>query len=459
MNRILTIILSVVFSVSLMAENKKFVLVIDAGHGGHDSGAVGAFSKEKTINLNTALAFGRLVESNCNDVTVIYTRKKDVFIPLHERADIANKNHADVFISIHTNSLPNGHIARGVETYTMGMRRSDEKLSAAQRENSVITIETDYKEHYAGYDPKSPESAIMFEFVHDRNMSKSVELAKYVQKEVCASAGRPNKGVKQDVFLVLRETSMPACLLELGFISTPDEENLLNDKATIDKFARGIYNAFVQYKNKNDHSGKKYSTVRVEETPKKNVPQSSDIAEASTPAQKPTVGKAVVEEVKPETKAEPKKEEKPAVKVEPKKEEKPVVKPEPKKEEKPAVKAEPKTNTNVSAAELAQASKENKPQPEKKVEKQSDKPVYKVQFMTNNKVLRPDSDQFKGVTGASYYRDGSTVKYTLGECDTYQEADKIKKSISEKFPDAFIVSFLGDERIDLSAARKLTNGK
>ena len=132
----------------------------------------------------------------------------------------------------------------------MGMRRSDEKLSAAKRENSVIMIEEDYKEHYEGYDPNSPESTIMFAFMHSRNMSKSVELAQYVQKNVCAIAKRPDKGVKQDVFLVLRETSMAACLIELGFITTPDEERFLNDKKNIDKIAKGIYNAFVQYKNK-----------------------------------------------------------------------------------------------------------------------------------------------------------------------------------------------------------------
>ena len=135
------IVLSLLIFVSLTAASfgadNRFTLVIDAGHGGHDAGAKGAFSYEKNINLNVALAFGRYVEENCPDVKVVYTRKTDVFIPLHKRADIANKNKADVFISIHTNALPKGSIARGLETYTMGIRRSDEKLSAAQRENSV----------------------------------------------------------------------------------------------------------------------------------------------------------------------------------------------------------------------------------------------------------------------------------------------------------------------------------
>ena len=232
--RLIRALLVAAFMILVVADvaARQFTLVIDAGHGGHDAGAKGSFSYEKNINLKMALAFGRYVEKNCPDVKVIYTRKTDVFVPLHKRADIANKNRADVFISIHTNALPGGRIARGMETYTMGMRRSNEKLSAAQRENAVITYESDYKERYEGYDPNSPESAIMFEFIHDKNMAKSVELAKHVQKSVCSTANRPDKGVKQDVFLVLRETSMPACLIELGFITTPDEERLLNTMYT-----------------------------------------------------------------------------------------------------------------------------------------------------------------------------------------------------------------------------------
>ena len=279
-----------------------FTLVIDAGHGGHDAGARGSFSNEKDINLRVALAFGRYVEKNCPDVKVIYTRKTDVFIPLHKRADIANKNKANVFISIHTNALPAGRIARGLETYTMGMRRSNEKLSAAQRENAVITYESDYKQRYEGYDPNSPESAIMFEFIHDKNMAKSVELAKLVQKNVCGTAGRPDKGVKQDVFLVLRETSMPACLIELGFITTPDEERLLNDETSVDNIARGIYNAFVKYKDNSStgftmqYDAKNSTKVQIPSIVPKEF---NDDDKPEKPASKP-VEKAEPEEKKPQ---------------------------------------------------------------------------------------------------------------------------------------------------------------
>ena len=255
MKRRIVATIMLVFTLAVaMAANKGFTLVIDAGHGGHDAGALGTFSKEKNINLNVALAFGRLVESNCPGVNVIYTRKTDVFIPLHQRADIANRNKADLFISIHTNALPKGAKAMGLETYTLGMHRASDNFDVAKRENSVILIEKDYKQHYEGFDPSSSESYIMFEFLQDKNMAQSVELAKMVQKRTCAAAARPNKGVKQAGFLVLRETSMPSCLIELGFISTPSEEQFLNSDEGIANMGRGIYQAFCDYLAKYDKS-------------------------------------------------------------------------------------------------------------------------------------------------------------------------------------------------------------
>ena len=242
--------LLLILSFAASAASKKFVLVIDPGHGGKDAGALGAFSKEKDINLSVAMAFGRQVQRNCHDVKVIYTRTTDVFIGLKERAEIANKNKADLFISVHTNALPGGKQAYGMETYTLGMHRAGDNLDVAKRENAVILIEKDYKQSYQGFNPNSSESYIMFEFMQDRNMANSVDLAKMVQRETCASASRPDKGVHQAGFLVLRETSMPGSLIELGFITTPDEERLLNDKAKVENIAAGIYRAFVNYKNK-----------------------------------------------------------------------------------------------------------------------------------------------------------------------------------------------------------------
>lgn len=241
-------------AMTAFAANKRFTLVIDPGHGGHDAGALGAISKEKNINLAVALRFGKYVEQNLPEVRVIYTRKTDVFIPLSERANIANRANADLFISVHTNALPAGKIARGFETYTLGMHRAKDNLDVAMRENSVISMEKDYQQRYQGFDPRSSESYIIFEFIQGKNMERSVELARMIQRGVCDGANRPDKGVHQAGFLVLRETSMPGCLIELGFITTPDEERLLNDDSRVDDIARGIYEAFAKYKNKYDRS-------------------------------------------------------------------------------------------------------------------------------------------------------------------------------------------------------------
>ena len=255
--RLLFAVIMIAVGASSHAADKRFTLVIDAGHGGHDSGAKGSKAYEKNINLSVALAFGRSVERHCPDVKAVYTRKTDVFVPLYERAEIANRSKANLCIAVPTNALPGGKVARGSETYTLGDGRSHGKqmnLDVAKRENSVILLEKDYRQHYVGYDPNSPESNIMFEFVQDHNMQQSVAFAKMLQRSVCSMAGRPDKGVHQDNFAVLRLTSMPACLIELGFITTADEERVLTDAASVDKIARGIYNAFAEYKNKQNLS-------------------------------------------------------------------------------------------------------------------------------------------------------------------------------------------------------------
>lgn len=277
--------------VTAFAANKRFTLVIDPGHGGHDAGARGAISMEKNINLTVALRFGKYVEQNMPEVRVIYTRKQDVFIPLHERANIANRANADLFISVHTNALPAGKVARGFETYTLGMHRAKDNLDVAMRENSVISMEKGFEQTYEGFDPKSSESYIIFEFIQGKNMERSVELARMIQRSVCDSGCRPDKGVHQAGFLVLRETSMPSCLIELGFITTPDEERLLNDNAKVDDIAKGIYEAFAKYKNKYDRSvSVPYRAAeRQESTLPKIVPDSykeAPVAKKAVPAPK-----------------------------------------------------------------------------------------------------------------------------------------------------------------------------
>lgn len=388
---------------------RQFTLVIDAGHGGHDAGAKGSFSYEKNINLKMALAFGRYVEKNCPDVKVIYTRKTDVFVPLHKRADIANKNRADVFISIHTNALPGGRIARGMETYTMGMRRSNEKLSAAQRENAVITYESDYKERYEGYDPNSPESAIMFEFIHDKNMAKSVELAKHVQKSVCSTANRPDKGVKQDVFLVLRETSMPACLIELGFITTPDEERLLNDDASIDNIARGIYSAFAKYKNDN-YSGVNVPLVAPQESDKVSLPTLIPQDDADKQKSRNAARNAETTASKPQL--------------------------------------------ATSQPRRAAAKTVNAPAGTSKAD-DDDAPVFKVQIMANATKEAKNSPRFKGYDGIDMYEEGGMYKYTIGASTNYNAINRLRASLATEFPGCFVVAFRNGSKMNITEAIRI----
>ena len=245
---------------------KKFTVVLDAGHGGHDPGAIGRRGKEKNINLSVALKLGRLIEDNCPDTKVVYTRKKDVFLPLHKRAEIANNAKANLFISIHTNAIAarNSHI-RGTETYTLGLHKTQENLEVAKKENAVILIEDDYKQRYAGFNPNSSESYIIFEFMQDKNMAQSVDFATLIQRHF-KRCNRVDKGVHQAGFLVLRETSMPSVLIELGYISNPSEETYLLSDNGSSNLANAIYNAFLNYKSKNGYGNLNISENIVDET-------------------------------------------------------------------------------------------------------------------------------------------------------------------------------------------------
>ncbi len=410
-----------VLVMNAFAANKRFTLVIDPGHGGHDAGALGAISKEKNINLAVALRFGKYVEQNLPEVRVIYTRKTDVFIPLSERANIANRANADLFISVHTNALPAGKIARGFETYTLGMHRAKDNLDVAMRENSVISMEKDYQQRYQGFDPRSSESYIIFEFIQGKNMERSVELARMIQRGVCDGANRPDKGVHQAGFLVLRETSMPGCLIELGFITTPDEERLLNNDSRVDDIARGIYEAFAKYKNKYDKSVS--VPYRASDSEKVNLPKIVPDQEPAPKTRVVTRGEQPKrEEIMPE---QPKQEVKEVKKPEPKRE---VKKPEPKKD----VKKEPKKE--VKKAEVA------------------DVPVFKLQIFVGSRTLRKGDAHFKGETDYDSFQEGNLVKYTLGASTNYNEIYRLRKEKLDKFPEAFIIAFKNGQKYDVNQA-------
>lgn len=386
--------------VTAFAANKRFTLVIDPGHGGHDAGARGAISMEKNINLTVALRFGKYVEQNMPEVRVIYTRKQDVFIPLHERANIANRANADLFISVHTNALPAGKVARGFETYTLGMHRAKDNLDVAMRENSVISMEKGFEQTYEGFDPKSSESYIIFEFIQGMNMERSVDLARMIQRSVCDSGCRPDKGVHQAGFLVLRETSMPSCLIELGFITTPDEERLLNDNAKVDDIAKGIYEAFAKYKNKYDR------TV--------SVPY------RAANRQESTLPKIVPDSYKEEA------------------ENRRVKKQEPVRKTRAS-----KTDDSDRKADTVASQSRNAPK---------DAPVFKLQIFVGNRNLRKGDAHFKGETEFDSFQEGNLVKYTLGASTNYNEIYRLRKEKMEKFPEAFIIAFKNGKKYDVNQA-------
>lgn len=407
-NRIFVLlVLFATCTISVSGADRKFVLVIDAGHGGRDAGALGKYSKEKNINLDVALAFGKYVERNNPDVKVVYTRKTDVFVPLYERAEIANRNKADLFISIHTNALERGRIARGFETYTLGDGRSQAtktNLEVAKRENSVILLEENYEQHYVGYDPNSPESNIMFEFVQDRNLTKSIEFAKMLQKNVCRAASRPDKGVHQSNLAVLRLTSMPACLVELGFITTADEEALLNDKNRLNQMAVGIYNAFVEYKNKN------YNGISVPyRTDSPMLPETPEPAPA-TPAAEP---------------------------------------------EQPVVQAETPVQTVTETTPQQPVQQVAAPQPvQQPAAVASGRPVFKIQILVSSLNLKDGDSHLKGLTGCERYEENGLQKYTYGASENYNEIYRLRKQILDKFPEAFIIAFKDGQKMNVNEAIK-----
>ena len=248
-----------IFSLSIshaVAQNNAYqinTVVIDAGHGGRDPGALGKFVKEKDIVLNISLQLGYYIEKYFPDVKVIYTRKTDVFIPLNKRSEIANESKADLFISIHANANHNPRI-RGTETYTLGLHKTQENLEVAMKENAVMLYEEDYSTKYEGFDPNNPASYIIFNLMQGVNRDKSINMAELTEYQFKNRAGRHSRGVREAGFWVLKQVSMPSILVEVGFVSNPTEEKYLNTKQGQDYLASAIFRAFRAYKNKIEQS-------------------------------------------------------------------------------------------------------------------------------------------------------------------------------------------------------------
>jgi len=403
----LFVVLMVGISTGMSAQNKPFLVVLDAGHGGHDAGAVGrpTTNREKDINLAIALKVGKLLQQNCPDVSVLYTRSTDVFVTLSGRADIANKAKADLFVSIHTNAIERSASRRpmGVQSYTLTLRTAQTNLEVEKRENSVIQFESDGAQKYSFMNPNSPESEIMFELMQDRDMQESVNFAKLAQEEMVKTGGRKDMGVLQANLAVLRLTYMPSVLLEVGFISTPEEELFLMSDEGRSLIAKCIYNAISRYKTLHTGRMSKLEKIDPKAVDKQIVENNVELKEAIDNA-------AVAEE--------------------------PVEKP---VEEIAPVVAEPAAPVVV----LQETTPAEQPS--------NSQPVFKVQFLISPKHLVPGSTQFKGVKADSYKED-NVYKYTYGSTTNYNEIVKMKNEISDRFPDAFIVAFKDGQKVNASEA-------
>jgi N-acetylmuramoyl-L-alanine amidase len=243
---IVVLLLTLSLPACISAQNKKFKVVLDAGHGGKDPGAMHNGVNEKDIVLKTALLVGDILAEE-SSIEVLYTRKTDVAVDLNERAKIANKAHGNLFVSIHCNSAKKAPSAKGTETFVMGVTKNASNLDVARRENEVITLEKDYKVKYDGYDPKSPESVIGMSIMQETSLNQSIELAASIEKNF-EKIDRNSRGVKQAGFLVLRDIYMPRVLVELGFLTNSEDLKFLNSAAGQKKLAQQIAKSIISYK-------------------------------------------------------------------------------------------------------------------------------------------------------------------------------------------------------------------
>jgi N-acetylmuramoyl-L-alanine amidase len=378
------------------AQDARFTVVLDAGHGGHDPGAMSSSSREKDINLAVVLDLGSIIEQKFKDVKVVYTRKTDRYLTLQERADVVNDHHADLFICIHTNASPSP-AAYGAETFTLGLAKTKANLDVAMRENSVILLEEDYRTKYKGFDPKSIDSYIMFEFMQDKYIDRSVEFSSIIQKQFVNYCQRVDRGVRQAGFWVLHRSACPSVLVELGFISNQAEERYLTSERGQKEMATAIFNAFVDYKRAHDKkSGHQISSVsKIDQRVKVKEPVDKQ--------------------------------------------------------------SEPSAVLTVKKHDFDTLLKQNKVDTPVLIPRQSSKtPVFKVQLFVSTKNTKPKTGEFKGVKNTDYFEENGLNKYTVGIDSDYSKIEKIRKDVIRKFPNAFIIAFIGDKKIPVKEAKKLS---
>lgn len=374
---------------------KDFVVTLDAGHGGHDYGAIGAKTSEKTITLSVVKQLGKLIEDNLDDVKVVYTRDKDVFIPLKERADIANNAKSDLFISVHVNSVDkrnrNRRTIHGCQVYTLGLHKTAENLAVAKRENAVMELEPDHTEKYAGFDPNSLESDIVFEISQGRRLDQSIEFADAVHEGLVNIAGRAPKGVRQAGFWVLWATSMPSVLVELDFICNPESEKYLASASGQEEMVVALYNAFCAY----------FNTYGTQVTGRK-LPLACALDKPGKKSKK-----------------------------------EPAMLPPP--VEAPVAASEDERNSKSPAGKPV----DNVPE----ISSYGNKTVFYVQILASSSRLKASSSELKGIDNVEYYKDGGLYKYVVGSANSEKAAKKLLKKVRKSFPGAFIIKMNNGKRI------------
>ena len=364
-------------------------VVLDAGHGGKDTGAIsknGAI-KEKDITLSVALKLGKMINSNYPDVKVVYTRKRDEYIELSKRAEIANRNKADLFISIHVNSQK-GTTATGTETFVMGTHKSSSNFEICKLENSVIVLEEDYQSKYEGFDPNSPESYIIFSLLQNTHLEQSLKFAALIQDNFKLGPIKVNRGVKQGGLLVLWKTTMPAVLTEIGFISNPAESNQLRRDAVQSQIAARIFNAFAKYKT--DYEGGAPKLIPDNEMPSQSAEQ-QEAAVESAEQQEATVASAEQQDA------------------------------------------------TVAETAVQDEQPEAKRQPEAKGQPEASGKAYRIQILSVTKVLPAGAPDLKGRRDAYYIYANKAYKYCIGEYATREEAAADLPKIRKQFSGAFII--------------------
>ncbi len=372
-------------------DGKTFKVVIDAGHGGKDPGCMGAYTKEKDVALSVALKTGKLISDNCPNVKVIYTRSTDVFVELYRRAKIANDNHADLFISFHCNASEN-KTANGIDTWVMGLHKSDANLAVARAENSAMLKEKDYEQNYGGFNPNSPESAVMFSLYSSAYLNNSILLADKVQKNLIRATKLRDRGVNQAGYWVLWSVSMPSILVEMGFLTNPNEEKYLSDDKNRQNIAEAIFQGFVSY----------YTQMTGNKVSLPDVLSDSDIEYDKT--QKPI--------------------------------------------------SHDNNNDNYSdnqsdkKMDIEEASLAN-------TVVNPDGIRFMVQFMAVPEKIAFSDKRFRGIPNVNRFYEGNLWKYTAGNEPDLRSAKDILKEVKAKYPDAFIIAFKGENKIPVSEAVKL----